>query len=400
MNTDHTATTKNDMQVKSCFSTNIDPYRAGIEIGEELAAIHPEVIFLFPTIHYNGSPELVEAIYDVLESDDTVLIGNTGDGFYERHKVAGAGVAALGMNSGGAVRWHVAYESDVGKTPFDAAAHCLTRLNATCSASEAALYFLASDFRTDASELIAALQETVTVPVVGGLAGDDYAFKHCFVYVNRMVLTDSIAILAVDGAISYDIRVAHTLQPVGRPGEITDSENTLIRTIDNIPAMDFITRELGKPLDVVDEGNITFKLMEQEHDGRHRIRSLLLPGDGEQHSGVKLFGGVEQGNHVQVCLAPPDKIIQDVRDIGNSLDNLPFKPVAALIVSCAGRKKILADDIEYEVQEIVRSCQSLEALAGYPSFGEFGPVKHAAGYSRALFHNMTFILLLIGGTGK
>ena len=388
------------MKVKSCFSTNMDPYRAGIEIGAELAGIHPEVIFLFPTIHYEGSSELVEAIYDVLEADDTVLIGNTGDGFYERNKVANAGVSALGVNSGGAVRWHVVYESGVGEAPYEAAKRCVDRLNQACKSASPALYFLASDFRTDASEIIAALQETAVSPIVGGLAGDDSMFERCFVYVNHQVLTDSIAILAMDGAVAYDIRVAHTLQPIGRPGEITESEGTTVLTIDNIPAMDFIERELGKPLDIVDEGIVTFTLMEQESDKDRRVRSLLLPGEGLEEKGVKLFGGVEQGSHAQVCLASPDRIIQDVQDIGNSLDALPFKPVAAVIVSCAGRKKVLLDNIEYEVREIVRRCQDLEALVGFPSFGEIGPVKRGDGYSHPLFHNMTFILLLIGELDK
>ncbi|MCD4654169.1 hypothetical protein K8T06_09550, partial [bacterium] len=66
------------MKTRSCYSINLDPYRAGIEIGEKIVDIRPEVIFLFSSIHYNGSPELAEAIYDVLGSNKTILIGNTG----------------------------------------------------------------------------------------------------------------------------------------------------------------------------------------------------------------------------------------------------------------------------------------------------------------------------------
>jgi len=39
------------MNTKSCFSVNMDPYSAGVEIGEQLADINPEVIFLFSSIH-------------------------------------------------------------------------------------------------------------------------------------------------------------------------------------------------------------------------------------------------------------------------------------------------------------------------------------------------------------
>jgi len=123
------------MKAKSCFSTIMDPYRAGIEIAEELVPFHPEVIFLFSTIHYDGSPELVEGIYDVLESDDIILIGTTGDGFYERSQVAGAGVSALALDSGGSIKWHLSYESGLGATPCETTKRCVDRVNASCESS-------------------------------------------------------------------------------------------------------------------------------------------------------------------------------------------------------------------------------------------------------------------------
>lgn len=384
------------MKAKSCFSTNMDPYRAGIEVGEALAEIEPEVIFLFPTIHYQGSPELVEAIYDVLENDNLALIGNTGDGFYERHKVAGVGVSALGINSGGQVKWHVAHTSGLAENPFAATQQCLETLHKSCQEGGPTLYFLAADFRTDVAQVIAALQEKAQGPVVGGLAGDDDGFEACFVYANQHVLTDSIALLAMEGAVAYDIHMAHNLQPVGRAGQITQNEGTTVQAIDNIPAMDFIRRELGKPLSGVDKGIITFKLMEEADGPQHQIRSLLLPDDDESDSEIKLFGSVETGNYVQICLAPPEKVIQDVKHISQTLQTSSFEPVAGLVVSCAGRKRVLADNLAYEVQEIVQSGHTLQGLAGYPSFGEIGPVKQLDTYSDTLFHNMTFILLLIG----
>jgi hypothetical protein len=374
----------------------MDPYRAGIELAEKLITIQPEVIFLFPTIHYRGSAEMAEAIYDVINSRSTVVIGNTVDGFYELNKVAGVGVSALGLNSDGKVKWHLKYEKNIGKSPFAATEKCLNRLNEECRGSSPALYFLASDFRTDSDEIVAALAATATGPVVGGLAGDDYSFEECFVYANNHVLKDSIAILAIEGSFSFDISVTNSLQPEGSPGIITSCRGTEVQSIDNIPAMDFIKRELGKPLEVVDQGTIVFKLIEEEYPGGHRITGLLLPDNRMMNSSIRISGSIQQGKQIQVCLAPPERILQDVIDIGKSLNNLPFTPVAALLVSCAGRKRVLADSTGNEVLEVLNSCPSLKALVGFPSFGEFGPLKNPDGYSRPMFHNMTFILLLIG----
>ena len=384
------------MRAKSCFSTNLDSYRAGNKIGEELALIQPEVLFLFSSIHYEGSVELIEGIYDALGSEDAVLIGNSGDGFYEYSQTGEVGVSALGLNSEGKVNWHLVYESNVGETPFESSKRCLDRINEAFHPAIPSLYYLASDFRTDSCEVIRGLQERAFAPVVGGLAGDTNGFEQCFVYVNREVLTDCIAVLGVEGPISYEIRIAQRLHPVGRPGVITKGEGTNVHTIENIPAMDFLERELGKPLDVVDEGALVLELTNQDTDLENQVRSILLTPEEEGGGSIKLFGGLQEGDRVQTCVASPFDIIQDVKNIGESLTELSFEPVAGLIVSCAGRKKILAGNIENEVQDIVQNCRSLKALVGYPSFGEFGPVKTDKGYSRALFHNMTFILLLIG----
>lgn len=384
------------MKTKSCYSQNLHPYRAGIEIGEKISNIHPEVIFLFSSIHYNGSPLLLEGIHDVLEGDDIVLIGNTGDGFYEKEKVCDVGVSALGINSLGRLRWHLAHESGIKENPFEATQRCLSRINRECSSTSRRIYFIASDFRTDTSRIIASIRESACGPVVGGLAGDDHSIKTCFVYAGKKVLTNNIAILAIEGDVPYEILIAHNLQGVGKPGVITESSGPVVRSIDNIPVMAFLQRELGKPLNVVDEGTLTFRITNSTNRYEQNIRSMLLPEDNQINSSIRLFGGVEEGDHALVCLAPPKRIIQDIKDVAESFSDLPFKPAAALIVSCAGRKKVLGGIIDNEVKDILLKCDSLEAIAGFPSFGEFGPVKTATGYSKPLFHNMTFVLLLIG----
>ncbi len=384
------------LRALSCHSTHLDPYRAGVEIGEGLATIAPELVFLFPTIHYEGSPELLEAIYEVLGNDELVLIGNTGEGFYERDKVAGAGVAALGLSAGGRIAWRLEHEPGVGHDPFGATQRCLNRLNARCRPEGPALYFLATDFRTDTSAVAAALGQYARAPVVGGSAADDYHMQRCFVFAGREVLTDSLAVLALDGELDFDLRVANDMWPVGRAGQVTDSEGTALHTIDDLPAAEFLERELGKPMGLVDEGVVTFRLTSDPSRPAHRIRSIWSDAEQSRAGSLRLFGGVAAGEQVQVCMAPPERILEDVRRVADSLAELSFTPSAAILVSCAGRKRVLGEDLALETQAILAACPSLQALAGYPSFGEFAPLRVDGGLSAPLFHNMTLVLLLLG----
>jgi len=370
----------------------MDPYRAGVEIGEQLADINPEVIFLFSTIHYQGSPELLEAIYEELGSDKVVLIGNTGTGFFEQHKVGNVGVTALAINSDKAIKWHLSLEGNAQKDPEGATKRCLSNLQQACS-DDPALYFIASDFRADATKVISAIQETTSIPVVGGFAGDDFERKQCFVYANRQVTTDHIVMLAAEGPLAYDIRFANQQHPLGEMGIVTACDDKLIKSIDNIPAMEFVEKQLGKPFADIDMGIVTLDLTDK--DGKRTVRCIRVP-DIEHSGSAELFGSIEEDSEVHICLSPPEMIISDTRHVASDLNKLPFEPEAAIIISCAGRKSVLKDELEFEPQAILKGCPTLKALVGYPSFGEIGPLKSNGGYGDTLFHNMTSIILTIG----
>ncbi len=371
----------------------MDPYRAGVEIGEQLADINPEVIFLFSTIHYQGSPELLEAIYEELGSDEVILIGNTGTGFFEQNKVGNIGVAALAINSGKAIKWHLTLEGGAQEAPDCATKRCLESLRQACSDAPA-LYFMASDFRADATKIISAIQETTSIPVVGGFAGDDFQRKQCFVYANRQVTTDHIVMLAVEGPLAFDISFANQQHPLGEMGIVTACDDKLVRTINDIPVMTFVERQLGKPFADVDMGMVTLDLTNKA--GKRTVRCIRVP-DIDYSGSAELFGSIEKGSEARICLTPPEMIISNIRDIASDLSKLPFEPEATIIVSCAGRKSVLKDGLKFEPQEILKGCPALKALIGYPSFGEIGPLKSEGGsYEETLFHNMTSIILTIG----
>ena len=70
--------------------------------------------------------------------------------------------------------------------------------------------------------------------------------------------------------------------------------------------------------------------------------------------------------------------------------------MSAIVVSCAGRKHLLGNKNSFEISELSKSKKMPEAIAGFPSFGEISPVKTDAGYSKSLFHNMTYVVFAFG----
>ncbi|MEN8140649.1 MAG: FIST N-terminal domain-containing protein [Thermodesulfobacteriota bacterium] len=383
------------METISTFSQKLDPYRAGIEIGEAVKASNPEVIFLFASIDYNGSPETAEAIYDVLGHGDVLLIGCTGDGFYEKDKVANVGISALAINSNGAISWQVEIEDGVGAKPYEASHNCLTRLAA--KAPEARLFLLFSDFRTDATEVMRGINHATKTPVMGGMAGDNFAIESCFLYKDREVLTDVLITIALSGDFPFEILTFHNTSPDGKVGTLTRCSATTIHDIDQKPAMTFMEESLGMPLNHMDCGVITANVMDPADPKIMRHRSLLLSTNPGEDSDIKLFGGIAEGEQIQLCMTNSEQITAELQTAAEGLDQLDFQPEAAMIVSCVGRKQLLGNNNSIEIDALSQADNIPPAIAGFPSLGEISPVKTSSGcYSATLFHNMTYVMLVLG----
>ncbi len=215
-----------------------------------------------------------------------------------------------------------------------------------------------------------------------------------YLYVNREVSSDALVVLAAYGDLRFSIRVANSLQAIGRSGQIESAEGAQIHRIDGISAMDFIERQTGKPVLQTDRGILSLLVVDPEVADEKRLRSIipdLLDGLGS----LGLVGGIARGHTVQVCLARPEEMVAEVRAIAKAASASGRVPVAALVVSCSGRKALLGAQLSNATGALTGGFAPGLPLAGFPSLGEIVPLRAGNGYTRNLFHNMTYVLLLI-----
>lgn len=383
------------MQALSASTTTSDPYRAGVVLGEALLPLSPEVVFLFSSVQFGASSEILEGLYDTLGRDDLMVVGNTGDGIYESERVADFGAAALGLNSGGTVRWSVVHVEGVAADPEGSARSALKALDAALGGDRPAFIYLISDFRTDASRLENVIREETDVPIVGGLAADDYLFADCVLYANREVVRDGIVMLGAAGAIAFDISIGRTVTPIGHPGRIEEVAGSQIRSIDGIGAMDFVQRETGKRALKTDRGEMALVFADSEHPEENRLRAIV-PTLSRDDISLALFGGIRPGTSVQVGVTNRDDLVHDTQALVERTRSLSFAPSAAVMVSCAGLKRLLGDQNEVEVKSFAKAYPEGLAIAGFASYGEMAPLRDGEHYTRNMFHNLTNVILLIG----
>ncbi|MBH1970989.1 hypothetical protein FK216_07175 [Moraxellaceae bacterium AER2_44_116] len=374
------------MRAMSAATQIADAYRAGVYLGEQLKPLMPEVVFLFTTIDYGDSADILEGLHDGLEHD-CIVIGNSGDGVYETEGASDFGASALALSSDGAIQWQLHIGKNVSTDPI------LATRTALQYHQQTRLFFMISDFHADASLVESVLEHEIHVPVVGGFAADDQQWHKCALYANHEVLSDCVVALSATEDINFSIYVENSITPMGNIGIINQAQGNRIEMINDCPAMRFIEKETGKP--VLRSDATSLMIINEHEQGIKRVRSIAQE-IGHSDSALQLYGGIAVGQKVQVCLAQPDLMIEETYKLAalaaaeNNID-----PIAAIVVSCAGRKKILGTRLHHEITALTQHFGKLP-LVGFPSLGEIGPLRTTHGYSDNLFHNMTYVLLLIG----
>lgn len=368
-------------------STQIpNAYRAGVYLGEQLRSLQPEVVLLFSSIDYSANGDILAGLNNGLEQANCLIIGNSGDGFYETQGIGEYGASALALNSEGRVQWQLKIGHQVSDFPQQATREALQ------GHQQAALIFMVSDFHADASLIEQVIEHEVDTPIVGGLAADDQQWNACALYHNHEALSDCVLALHAIGDLSFSIHVENSITPIGQIGQIDAAQSNRIDRIDGLDAIRFIERETGKPVLRSDRGVLSLTIVDQQQFKRLRsIKSDI----GENAHSVMLYGGISVGQKVQFCIAQPDLIVDEVYRVVDGARQQGLDCVAGIIISCAGRKSLLASQLSHEVKAIRDNFGEL-AMIGFPSLGEIAPLINQQGQYTNLFHNMTYVLLLIG----
>ena len=384
------------MKCQSVSSTNTDAYRAGSEVGEGLGALCPEVILLFVSPNYRPEfSDLLEGLRDGLGMAVPIVFGCTGDGIYETRTVAHHGVSALALNSGGCVKWTVATARGVAADSFAATQTCARRALATLDGKADFAFVVADGIKADGSRVVDGLRSVLDIPFLGGLAADDRKFAGTFVLAGDEVMEDAVAILLASGNLRVWMNAASGWTPIGKAGTVEACHGNVIERISGLTANEFMREQLGKSPGEVDIGLVPLATSSPGAEDHLALRAPL--SFDSQTGAVTVVGSIERGASVRVCTATRAEVIAGVDQALQDAPRQGFKAVAALIVSCAGRKWVMGNHGHEEVERVFAALGRRLPMAGFPSFGEIAPFRKADGsYTPTCFHNVTFTLCLIG----
>ncbi|MDD2698856.1 MAG: FIST C-terminal domain-containing protein [Arcobacteraceae bacterium] len=230
------------------------------------------------------------------------------------------------------------------------------------------------------------------VVVTGGLAGDDANFSKTWVLVDNKPVSNYITAIGFYGD---NFKVAYGSQggwkKFGIDRMVTDAKNNILYKLDDKPALEVYKKYLGeKSIELPASGLLYPLMIKEEGSTESKVRTILAVNEDDQS--ITFAGDIPNGSEVMFMKATFDELIEGASEAGNSLLEFDYEnqEAACIAISCVGRKLVLGQKTEDELEAVYSIFGDNVEQIGYYSYGEISPLKDG----RCDLHNQTMTLTL------
>jgi hypothetical protein len=242
-------------------------------------------------------------------------------------------------------------------------------------------------------ELVQGINDSLPehVIVTGGLAGDAGRFSGTLVGVDEVPVKDRIVAVGFYGE---RFIVTHGSQggwdPFGPIRDVTKASQNVLFELDGERALDVYKRYLGPKAEELPGSALLFPLcILNEATGQHLVRTIL--SIDEETGSMTFAGNIPQGEQVQFMMANFDRLVdganaaaEDAAGFDKGVD-----PQMVLMISCVGRKIVLDQRVEEEVDAVRSVYGKSPTYTGFYSNGEISPARK---FTACSLHNQTMTI--------
>lgn len=246
------------------------------------------------------------------------------------------------------------------------------------------------------SELVAGLREQLPlgVNVTGGLAADGAVFEQTVVMANGPARSGQVIAIGLYGRqLQIGCGSLGGWDSFGPDRLITRAQKNILYELDGEPALDLYKKYLGSLADELPSSGLLFPLAVEMPGSTERVVRTILAIDENQKSLI-FAGDLPEGSYAQLMKANFNRLIDGAMGAAE-ISHASFQkrpPQLALLISCVGRKLVLKQRIEEEVEGVRDVLGKDVMLAGFYSYGEIAP--HGELMSCTL-HNQTMTITLL-----
>jgi hypothetical protein len=255
------------------------------------------------------------------------------------------------------------------------------------------VFVLSDGGKVNGSELVRGIESVIQhrIPITGGLAGDGTNFMSTVVGLNEKPESGNIVAIGFYG---NAIKISHGSmggwEMFGLEKTITRSISNELFEINNVNALDVYKQYLGKYANELPGSALLFPLSIKLPGTNDSIVRTILSINNESTSMV-FAGDVPEGAKVRFMNANFDKLIDAASDAANN-SLVQFKaesPKLSILISCVGRKLILRERVEEEVEAVRNVFGKKTIITGFYSYGEISPLNIN---TKCELHNQTMTI--------
>lgn len=257
------------------------------------------------------------------------------------------------------------------------------------------IYIISEGSTVNGSALIEGIEKEkhISIGLSGGLCGDDARFEKTLVSNNATPKEGEIVAIGFYGK-TLEITSANYGGWTGFGPEriITKSKGNVLYELDGKPALDLYKKYLGDKARELPKSALLYPLnVKVTEDSQPIVRTII--NIDEDTNTMTLAGDVPQGSTVQLMMSTVDDIAEGASVAAKyAIRNRENLPQLALLVSCVGRKLVMDQRTEEEVEEVLDVIGKQSKIMGYYSYGEMAPFE---GNNACMLHNQTMTLTLI-----
>jgi hypothetical protein len=256
------------------------------------------------------------------------------------------------------------------------------------------VFVLSEGLEVNGSELVSGLASDLPPQaiVTGGLAGDGPRFEQTWVLLNGAPQPGYVTAVGLYGEA---VGIAHGSKGgwdvLGPEREVTHSSGNVLYSLDGQPALLLYKKYLGDRAAGLPATGLLFPLAirnELDEDG-HTVRTILSVN--EDDNSITFAGDIPQGSFVRLMRANFDRLIDGATDAAAAMLYPGLNPAnqsVCIAISCVGRRLVLGQRAEEEIDAVADVLPLGAHLIGYYSYGEISPL--ASG--RCDLHNQTMTL--------
>jgi hypothetical protein len=232
------------------------------------------------------------------------------------------------------------------------------------------------------------------VMLTGGLAGDGADFAHTFVGYNSAPEEKQIIAIGFYGEKfrSYFGSMGGW-ESFGPERRITRSKGNILYELDGKPALELYKSYLGEEANRLPSSALFYPLtIKASAESEHAIVRTIV-GVNESEQSMTFAGDVPENFVARLMRGSKELLVEGAEKAANQAKEGHPDAVAAILISCIGRKLLLGQYISEEVAAVCDALGSDIKTVGFYSYGEICPQSFT---HQCDLHNQTMTITLLG----